>query len=172
MIVNDKEINRALLFAAKYFNDSCHNFGKPVYFHCIKVAMQLYELGYEEKIVIGGILHDLVEDTDCTLGDIESEFGEEIARLVDAVSFNPAIEDKFEQSKQMIDAAFAYGRDALIVKSVDMYENGRFFHLVSKPDVKEYLVKKYKYFTDVAGGVIGDEPVYKLYLELAKDIKL
>ena len=170
--MNDKEINRALIYTAKHFGESCHNFGKPVYFHCVKVAMKLYELGYEEKIVIGGILHDLVEDTDCTLDDIELEFGKEMARLVDAVSFNPAIEDKFEQSKQMIDAAFAYGKDALIVKSIDMYENGRFFYLVTNPDVKEYLVKKYRYFTDVAGGVIGDEPAYKFYLELAKGIKL
>lgn len=170
--MDDKLINRAMLFTAKYFIDSCHNFGKPVYFHCIKVGMKLYELGYEEKIVVGGILHDLVEDTDCTLEDIKLEFGEEMSRLVAAVSFNPEIEDKFLQSKQMIDASVKYGKDALIIKCIDMYENGKFFHLVVKPDVKEYLVKKYQYFLDVAENIVKDEPAFTIYKELAKTIKL
>lgn len=169
--MDEKEINRALLFASKYFNDSCHNFGKPVYFHCVKVAMKLYELGYEEKIVIGGILHDLIEDTDCTSEDIEKEFGTDLAELVDAVSFNPNIDDKLEQSKHMIDRAVAYGKPAVIIKCIDMYENGKYFHLVTKPDVKEYLIKKYKYFTDVASEIVNEEPAFKYYRDLAKNIK-
>lgn len=170
--MDEKQLNKAFLFASKHFNESCHNFGKPVYFHCVKVAMKLFELGYEEKIVIGGILHDLVEDTDCTLDNIKEEFGEEMSKLIEAVSFNPEVEDRFEQSKQMLDASLKYGRDALIIKSIDMYENGKFFHLVTKPDVKEYLVKKYQYFLDIAGDVIGEEPAFKFYCELAKTIKM
>ena len=50
--MDQKIINNAMLFAAKYFNESCHNFGKPVYFHCIKVGMTLFDLGYEEKIIV------------------------------------------------------------------------------------------------------------------------
>ena len=170
--MDEKLINKAMLFTAKHFNESCHNFGKPVYFHCVKVAMKLYELGYEEKLVVGGILHDLVEDTECTLEDIKVEFGEEMSKLIEAVSFNPDVEDKFEQSKQMLDASLAYGKDALIIKSIDMYENGRFFHLVTKSDVKEYLVKKYQYFIDIAEPIIADEPAYKTYKQLAATIKM
>jgi len=170
--MDEKIINKAMLFTAKHFNESCHNHGKPVYFHCVKVAMKLFELGYEEKIVVGGILHDLVEDTDCTLNDIELEFGEEMAKLIEAVSFNPEIEDKFEQSKEMIDAALEYGKDAMIIKCIDMYENGKFFHLVTKPDVKEYLVKKYQYFLDVAKDILDKEPAFELYKQQISSIKL
>ena len=170
--MNEKLINSAFLFAAKYFNESCHNTGKPVYFHCVKVAMKLRGLGYDEKFIVAGILHDLVEDTDCTLEDIAGAFGQKMSDLIGAVSFNPEIEDRFEQSKQMIDAAVEYGRDALIIKAVDMYENGKFFHLVTKPDVKEYLVKKYQYFSKVAERYIADEPAFKLYLEGAQYIKM
>ncbi len=170
--MNENLINEAMLFTAKHFNESCHNFGKPVYFHCIKVAMKLYDLNYDEKIIIGGLLHDLVEDTDCTIEQIKVNFGCEIAKLVQAVSFNPDIKDKFEQSKQMIDACVRYGKDALIIKSIDMYENGRFFHLVTNKDVKEYLVKKYNYFAKVAEPIIGDEPAFKYYKQLANTIKI
>jgi len=170
--MDEKIINKAMLFTAKHFNESCHNHGKPVYFHSIKVAMRLLELGYDEKLIIGGILHDLVEDTDCTLEDIKQEFGEEMSNLVAAVSFNPEIEDKFEQSKQMINAALDYGRDAIIIKCIDMYENGKYFHLVTKLDVKEYLVKKYHYFLDVAQDVISNEPALNLYKSIISNIKL
>lgn len=169
--MNEKLINEAMLFTAKHFNDSCQNFGKPVYFHCIKVAMNLFNNGYEEKLVVAGILHDLIEDTNCTYKDIKEKFGEEIANLVNAVSFNPDILDKFEQSKQMIDEAVKYGKDALIIKCVDMYENGKFFHLVTKPDVKEYLIKKYQYFYEVAKDVLCNELVFKKYLEMLKTIE-
>ena len=169
--MNEKLINKAMLFTAKFFNESCHNFGKPVYFHCIKVAMNLFEMGYDEKLVIGGILHDLIEDTDCTLDNIREEFGDEMANLIKAVSFNPEVLDKFEQSKQMIDETVKYGKDALIIKCVDMYENGKFFHLVTKPDVKEYLIKKYQYFYEVAKDVLCNELVFKKYLEMLKTIK-
>ena len=170
--MNEKLLNEAMLFTAKHFNESCHNHGKPVYFHCVKVAMKLYELNYDENIVIGGMLHDLVEDTDCTIEQIEEKFGEDMGKLVQAVSFNPDIEDKFEQSKQMIDASVKYGRDALIIKCIDMYENGRFFHLVTKQDVKEYLVKKYNYFAQVAEPIIGSEVAFQYYKQLADTIKM
>ena len=170
--MNENLINEAMLFTAKHFNESCHNFGKPVYFHCVKVAMKLYELNYNEKIIVGGILHDLVEDTDCTIEQIKENFGCEIAKLVQAVSFNSDIKDKFERSKQMIDTCVRYGKDALIIKSIDMYENGRFFHLVTNKDVKEYLVKKYDYFAKVAEPIIGDEPAFKYYKQLANTIKI
>ena len=170
--MDQKIINKAMLFCADYFNKSCHNFGKPVYLHSIKVAMHLIDMGYSDTIIVGAILHDLLEDTDCTSEDIKNEFGEEIAKLVEAVSFNPEIEDKFMQSKLMLDAALAYGKDALIIKCSDMYENGLFFGWVTKQDVKEYLVKKYQYFTDIAKDVIGEEPAFKFYQEIAKTIKL
>ena len=170
--MNEKLINKAFLFTSKYFIESCHNDGKPVYFHCVKVAMKLRDLGYDEKYIVAGILHDLVEDTDCTLEDIANEFGQEMADLIAAVSFNPEIEDRFEQSKQMIDAAVEYGKDALIIKAVDMYENGLFFHLVQKLDVKEYLVKKYAYFLNIAQKYIADEPAFELYKQGTSSIKL
>lgn len=166
----EEQINKALLFTAKHFNESCHNFGKPVYLHCVKVAMKLYELGYDEKIVVGGVLHDLLEDTDCTFEDIKAEFGADMAELVSVLSFCPDVKDKLKQSKLMIDACLDYGKDALIIKSIDMCENGKFFSLVTNPDIKSYLISKYSYFTNVASKVIKKEAAFKEYLKIAKNI--
>jgi (p)ppGpp synthase/HD superfamily hydrolase len=54
----------------------------PYVQHLAAVAMILDRLGYPEDVVIAGLLHDAVEDTDASIEAIESEFGREVASLV------------------------------------------------------------------------------------------
>lgn len=60
--------------------------GEPYINHCIAVATILAELYVPPSVVAAGLLHDTVEDTKITLKDIQREFDEEIARLVDGVT--------------------------------------------------------------------------------------
>ncbi len=55
---------------------------KPMIIHPISVGMLLEEYGYDERVVVAGYLHDVVEDTKYTIEDIKREFGDEIANLV------------------------------------------------------------------------------------------
>ena len=82
--MNQTLINTALLFAAKHFNESCHNTGKPVYLHSLRVAQHAHALGCDEFTIVCAILHDLLEDTDCTAGEIAAELG--VADLASAIS--------------------------------------------------------------------------------------
>ncbi len=54
--------------------------------HPIEVGMILLKLNVSDDIVIAGILHDTVEDTDVTLEDIEMQFGRHVSRLVKGCS--------------------------------------------------------------------------------------
>ena len=54
--------------------------------HCIIVAGILAEMRVPPSVLAAGLLHDTVEDTDITLADLNKDFGEEIARLVDGVT--------------------------------------------------------------------------------------
>jgi guanosine-3',5'-bis(diphosphate) 3'-pyrophosphohydrolase len=54
----------------------------PYVQHVVAVALILDRLGFPEDIVIAGLLHDAVEDTDATLDDVRARFGDEVARLV------------------------------------------------------------------------------------------
>lgn len=65
------------------------NNSKPVILHSIKTAFYLMEKGYDKNIIIGALLHDLIEDSNVNVFDIKKEFGLEIAEIVDAVSFDP-----------------------------------------------------------------------------------
>ncbi|MCL2521355.1 MAG: HD domain-containing protein [Erysipelotrichales bacterium] len=160
--MNEKLINQAFLFTAKHFDKGCHNNNKPVYFHSIKVAMLLFEYGYNETIVVGAILHDLLEDTKATKADISLEFGEETAKLVEALSFSAEIEDRFLQSKAMIDKTREYGKEACIIKCADLFENGKYFHLVTNQETKNYLIKKWNYFVNICEPILKDEKIFAL----------
>jgi (p)ppGpp synthase/HD superfamily hydrolase len=54
----------------------------PYLTHVVAVALILDRAGFEEDVVIAGLLHDLVEDTPTTLQDIETQFGRDVADLV------------------------------------------------------------------------------------------
>ncbi len=54
--------------------------------HPLEVGFMLAQEGLSEDVIIAGILHDTVEDTSVTLADIASQFGDPVARLVEACS--------------------------------------------------------------------------------------
>jgi GTP pyrophosphokinase len=60
--------------------------GLPYFNHCVAVALILAELSVPPELIIAGLLHDVVEDTDITLQLIEKEFNAEVAGLIDGVT--------------------------------------------------------------------------------------
>ena len=60
--------------------------GLPYFNHCVAVALILAELSVPPELIIAGLLHDVVEDTDITLELIEKEFNAEVAGLIDGVT--------------------------------------------------------------------------------------
>lgn len=55
---------------------------EPYIYHPLNVAKTLEDAGFSEEVVIAGILHDTVEDTEVEIDDIKKEFGSTIAGLV------------------------------------------------------------------------------------------
>jgi (p)ppGpp synthase/HD superfamily hydrolase len=70
----------------------------PYISHPYAVGMMLARAGCAEDMVIAGILHDTVEDTDLTLDYIEEHFGPEVARIVEGCS-EPHKGDPWEERK-------------------------------------------------------------------------
>jgi GTP pyrophosphokinase len=79
-------IQRAYAIAEKAHKGQMRMSGEPYINHCVAVGYILAELHVPAPVVAGGLLHDTVEDTGLPLKDIEAEFGEEIASLVDGVT--------------------------------------------------------------------------------------
>ena len=84
----DKELVRtAFEMAADAHKTMRRKSGEPYILHPLAVAMIcVEEIGLGVRSTICALLHDTVEDTDITLGDVEREFGNEIAKIVDGLT--------------------------------------------------------------------------------------
>lgn len=79
-------IEKAYHIAANKHGIQCRKSGEPYIVHPLWVAIILADLEMDKETIVAGLLHDVVEDTDATDGDIKKEFGEEVALLVDGVT--------------------------------------------------------------------------------------
>jgi len=123
-------INRAYVFAAHAHANQKRSSGEPYLTHPLAVANILASLRLDDKSIITGLLHDTVEDTSVTLEDIQSGFGEDVARLVDGVTkigkirFPSSEHKQVENFRKMI-LATAKDIRVLLVKLADRLHNMR-----------------------------------------------
>lgn len=154
------EVEKAVQFLVKRYSESGKNF-KPVILHSLRTAFYLLSLGYGKDIIIAAILHDLIEDSDVTLREIDSTFGSEVADIVSSITFDPRLKDKKKRNEEMFARAKKRGKRSLIVKCADIYDNSFFIKLVEDGGKELKLLEKMKYFLDLSKPVIGWEPVWK-----------
>ena len=132
---SDKEygidvITEAFEFAKLHHEGQLRNSGEPYICHPIEVAKIIVELGFDLESVLASLLHDIVEDTEVTLDELISIFGQEVATLVDGVTKLGKIayiskeEQQMEYLRKMF---FAMAKDirVILIKLADRLHNMR-----------------------------------------------
>jgi (p)ppGpp synthase/HD superfamily hydrolase len=121
----DRLLRTPLLAGALAFAASAHHgprrSGDTDIDHPIAVARLLDEAGFDEHVVAAALLHDVVEDTRTSVGEIRERFGEPVAGLVATMTENDAIESyaarKAEHRRRIrrdgVGAAAIYAADKL-----------------------------------------------------------
>ena len=90
-----KEIRKAFNLAVKGHENTRRKSGEPYILHPIAVAnICAKEIGLGTTSIICALLHDIVEDTDYTIGDIQKNFGKKIATIINGLT---KISDVFDQ---------------------------------------------------------------------------
>ena len=79
-------ISKAYDFAKKLHGNQTRKDGTLYLTHPVEVALILSKLGFDEDVVSAALLHDVVEDCECDLETIKTEFNTDIAEMVDCVS--------------------------------------------------------------------------------------
>jgi len=97
----EKTLWPAYQFSKHHHDGQKRKSGKPYFEHCIAVAQLLADWHMDINTIIGGFLHDCVEDTSVSNKEISNEFGEEVAELVDGVTKLGGIEFDSRKEKQV-----------------------------------------------------------------------
>ena len=123
-------LQKAYQFAAEAHHGQLRSSGEPYMVHPTSVAQTLADLHLDIPSIVTGLLHDTVEDTHATLEQIETEFGKDIAELVDGVTklskitFKTSEEKQAENFRKMI-LAMAKDIRVILVKLADRLNNMR-----------------------------------------------
>lgn len=116
-------IDQAIIFATKAHEGQRRKVtNSPFILHPLAVGCLLADAGESEAVIVAGILHDTVEDTEVTLAQIKETFGEVVANYVDGCSENKAL--SWEERKQAtIDALAEASREVCLVTCADKIHN-------------------------------------------------
>ena len=124
-------LDRAIMFAVKaHAGTERRGKGFPYIVHPLEAVSIVATITSDQELLAAAALHDTVEDTDVTVDQIRSEFGDRVASLVstetDVVFDNRSEEDSWHDRKQAaIDRLAAVSRDAKIVAIGDKLSNMR-----------------------------------------------
>lgn len=149
--LDESLIQKAYILSKSAHGNQKRHSGDPYFSHPLAVAEILAELKLDQESIVTALLHDVVEDTEITLDEIEKDFGEDIAKLVDGVtklgkidsiSSNERVAENFRK------LALAMSQDirVLIVKLADRLHNMRTLFYVPS---REKKVKKAQESLDI-----------------------
>ena len=123
-----ESVMRAYEFGAAAHDGQKRKSGEAYISHPVAVAQELADMHLDSQAITAAILHDVVEDTDASLAQIEENFGPEVAGLVDAVSkldqiqFRSRAEAQAESFRKMMLAMIEDIR-VILVKLADRLHN-------------------------------------------------
>lgn len=121
-----ERINDAYIYARDAHGEQTRKSGEPYITHPITVALYLARLFVDESVIIGALLHDVAEDTDRTLEEIEAEFGTSIREIVSGVTHLANV-SQLEDIAHLILAMSSDVR-VVLVKLYDRLHNLRTLH--------------------------------------------
>lgn len=137
---NIEKLEKAYALAEKAHIGQNRASGEPYITHPLEVAYILADLELDCDTLVGAILHDVVEDTDYTINDIKTEFGDSVATIVDGVTklgkiqYITAEEQQVENIRKML-LAMAKDVRVILIKLADRLHNMR--TITAKSEIKQ-----------------------------------
>ena len=135
--LNSPLVEKAYKFAKKAHQNTKRKSGEPYINHCLAVAQTVYEWGLDEQSIAAALIHDVVEDENCSIKEIEENFGEEIAFLVNSLTKLKKIEypksptDLQAENLRKFVIAFSKDLRVVLIKLSDRLHNMKTLQFLS-----------------------------------------
>lgn len=150
-------LSNTLIYDADTFADIAHRKQKrkytnlPYIAHPRQVACMLSFYNMEIPLIVAGLLHDVIEDTDYTYDDIKYKFGEEVATLVQMVTnVSKPIDGNRKIRKEIDKQHILSGNEkSKIIKCIDIYCNALNIMESDKSFAKVWLKEKQDLLKDL-----------------------
>jgi GTP pyrophosphokinase len=134
----DRElITRAFVFAARAHEGQQRRSGEDFVLHPWGAAKICAQLRLDDETIAAALLHDVVEDTDTAIDEVRSEFGDEVAKLVEGVTkltrvhFQSREQAEAENYRKLI-IAMAEDARVILIKLADRLHNLRTIEYLGK----------------------------------------
>lgn len=140
-------INRAYVYAVRMHGNQKRASGDPYFAHPIEVAGILTDYRLDTASIVTALLHDVIEDTDVTRGEIDRLFGVEVGELVEGVTKLSRLEataDYKRQAENLRKFILAVSKDVrvLLVKLADRLHNMRTLQFINSPAKRERIARE------------------------------
>jgi len=140
-------LNRAYVYSVKVHGSQRRASGDPYFAHPIEVAGILTRYRLDTATIVTALLHDTVEDTATTIGEIEKGFGTEVAKLVDGVTKLSKIELQSKEESQAENfrkflLAMSADLRVLLVKLADRLHNMRTLKYLTSEDKRRRIARE------------------------------
>ena len=120
-------IRLAYDFAEQAHKDQKRKSGEPYIKHPLHTAITLAQMGMDQETIIAGLLHDVPEDTDYSLVDVEKNFGGEVAKLVGGISKLGVIKyrgiERYAENLRKMFVSMARDIRIVLIKMADRLHN-------------------------------------------------
>lgn len=166
---NPKLIEEAFKFAEIAYKDKYRLSGENYIKHALRVALMLEKMGMDEKTIIFGILHDVIDDIPDSakkieIQELEKKFGKEIAQLVEKISglgrirYSLALKikekkilsgEKIENLRKMF-LAIAGDLRVILVELLSRLDGSNFLHYLPEDQQKLYAIETLQIFVPIA----------------------
>ncbi|MBI4064503.1 MAG: bifunctional (p)ppGpp synthetase/guanosine-3',5'-bis(diphosphate) 3'-pyrophosphohydrolase [Elusimicrobia bacterium] len=150
----------SLLRRAYEFSTRCHAAQRrasqePYFIHCLAVAHLLLDFKMDLSTVCAGLLHDVMEDASVTYDQLKTEFGEEVAQMVNGVTkldrfqFTSTTEYQAENWRKML-IAMAKDMRVILIKLADRLHNMRTIGYLAKENQRRIAEESLTLYAPIA----------------------
>lgn len=154
-----EEIDKAYKMASESHKGQFRISGQPYVVHPLFVAKNVLDLGMDKESIIAALLHDVVEDTDTSMADVEKVFGASVAQLVDGVTklgkvptATKGMDKSEEQAENVRKMLLAMSEDirVIIIKLADRLHNMRTLDFMPPHKQREKALETLEVYAPIA----------------------